>query len=53
MLLRIGQGNLAVGNWDRGLSEAEIIGDRAVAAALFEDPDLHDHRMPPARAALR
>lgn len=42
-LMRIGQGDLAAGNWDRGLSEATTLGDETVAAALTENPDLHDH----------
>jgi hypothetical protein len=45
VLLRIGQGDLAAGDWDRGLSEAEMIGDTAVGTALMGDTDLHDHLM--------
>jgi hypothetical protein len=42
-LMRIGQGHLAVKKWHHGLSEAEMLGDTAVTAALIDDPDLHDH----------
>jgi hypothetical protein len=42
-LMRIGQGHLAVKQWDRGLSEAEMLGDNAITAAIIDDPDLHDH----------
>jgi hypothetical protein len=42
-LMRIGQGHLAAKNWDRGLSEAEMLGDNAITAAIIDDPDLHDH----------
>lgn len=43
VLTRIGQGHLAVGNWRRGLFEAEALGETAVTAAIIDDPDLHDH----------
>lgn len=42
-LMRIGQGHLAAKKWDRGLSEAEILGDNVITAAIIDDPDLHDH----------
>ena len=42
-LMRIGQGHLAAKKWDRGLSEADMLGDNAITAAIIEDPDLHDH----------
>jgi len=42
-LMRIGQGHLAAGNWHRGLSEAEALGETATTAAIIDDPDLHDH----------
>jgi hypothetical protein len=42
-LMRIGQGDLAAGTWDRGASEAKALGDATIAAALLEDADLHDH----------
>jgi hypothetical protein len=42
-LMRIGQGHLAVKKWNRGLSEAKLLGDSTVTSALMEDPDLHDH----------
>ena len=44
-LVRIGQGDLAAKQWHRGLSEASLLGDETIAAALVEDPDLHDHIM--------
>ena len=44
-LMRIGQGDLAVQKWHRGLVEAATLGDTAVTAALIEDADLHDHLM--------
>ena len=42
-LMRIGQGNLAAKKWHRGLSEAELLGEDAVTAAIMDDADLHDH----------
>lgn len=42
-LMRIGQGHLAAKKWHRGLSEAEMLGDSAITAAVMDDPDLHDH----------
>ncbi len=42
-LMRIGQGDLAAGQWHRGLSEAEAIGDPTIIAAMVDDPDLHEH----------
>jgi hypothetical protein len=42
ILMRIGEGHLAAKNWERGLSEAEALGDEVVAA-IVDDPDLHDH----------
>ena len=44
-LVRIGQGDLAAKKWHRGLSEASLLGDETIAAAIIEDPDLHDHIM--------
>ena len=44
-LVRIGQGDLVAKKWHRGLSEARLLGDEAIAAAIIEDPDLHDHLM--------
>ena len=44
-LVRIGQGDLAAKQWHRGLSEASLLGDETIAAAIIEDPDLHDHIM--------
>lgn len=42
-LMRIGQGHLAAKKWHRGLSEAELLGEDAVTAAIMDDADLHDH----------
>ena len=42
-LMRVGRGDLAAGNWARGLSETAMLGDETIAAALKEDADLHDH----------
>ena len=44
-LLRIGQGDLAAKKWHRGLTEASLLGDEKIAAAIVEDADLHDHLM--------
>ena len=45
ILVRIGQGDLAAKKWHRGLSEASLLGDETIAAAIVEDADLHDHIM--------
>jgi hypothetical protein len=42
-LMRIGQGQLAAQKWKRGLSDARLLGDDTIVAAIVEDPDLHDH----------
>jgi hypothetical protein len=42
-LMRVGQGDLAVQKWQRGIVDAEALGDNTITAALMEDPDLHDH----------
>jgi len=42
-LMRIGQGHLAAKKWHRGLSEAGMLGEDTITAAIIEDPDLHDH----------
>lgn len=42
-LMRIGQGQLTAKDWQRGLTEAETLGDETVTATLLEDADLHDH----------
>jgi hypothetical protein len=42
-LMRVGQGDLAVQKWQRGIVDARALGDETVTAALVEDPDLHDH----------
>jgi len=41
-LTRVGQGDLAARDWDRGLTDAALLGESA-AAAVLDDPDLHDH----------
>ena len=41
-LMRVGQGDLAAQDWDRGLDESALLGEQAVGA-LMDDPDLHDH----------
>ena len=41
-LMRVGQGELAAQDWNRGLDEAALLGEQAVGA-LMDDPDLHDH----------
>jgi len=42
-LMRIGQGHLAAKKWRRGVSEATMLGDNTITAAIIDDPDLHDH----------
>lgn len=42
-LMRIGQGDLAAKKWHRGVTEAGLLGDETVTAAIIEDADLHDH----------
>jgi Protein of unknown function (DUF3775) len=42
-LMRIGQGHLGAKKWHRGLSEAEMLGQETITAAIIEDADLHDH----------
>ncbi len=44
-LMRIGQGDLAAKKWHRGLTEAALLGDETIAAAITEDADLHEHIM--------
>lgn len=44
-LMRIGQGDLAANKWHRGLTEASLLGDETIAAAITEDADLHEHIM--------
>jgi len=43
VLMRMGQGDFAICDWDRGLSEAALLGDDTILAALTEDADLHEH----------
>ena len=44
VLMRMGQGDFAICDWDRGLSEAALLGDdTTILAALTEDADLHEH----------
>ncbi len=42
-LMRIGQGELAAGDWRRGLSEATALGDESVGGILADDIDLQSH----------
>jgi hypothetical protein len=42
-LMRLGQGDLAMQTWDRGIADAERLGDDVVTSSLMEDPDLHHH----------
>lgn len=42
-LMRVGQGDLAAGDWQRGLSEAAGLGDESISGILAEDIDLHSH----------
>jgi hypothetical protein len=42
-LMRIGQGELAAGDWKRGLSEATTLGDESIAGILADDIDLQSH----------
>ena len=44
-LMRIGQGDFAANKWHRGLTEAGLLGDETIAAAITEDADLHEHIM--------
>ena len=43
VLMRMGQGDFVICDWDRGLSEAALLGDDTILAALTEDADLHEH----------
>lgn len=42
-LMRIGQGELAAGNWERGLAEASTLGDESIGGILADDIDLQTH----------
>lgn len=42
-LMRIGQGDLAPGDWREGLSEASRLGDAGVGGLLADDIDLQTH----------
>ena len=42
-LMRIGQGDLAPGNWERGLSEASTLGEESIGGILADDVDLQSH----------
>ena len=44
-LMRVGQGDLAVQKFYRGIHEAATLGDETVTGSLMEDADLHDHVM--------
>ena len=43
VLMRMGQGDFGINDWDQGVAEAELLGEETVTAALIEDIDLHDH----------
>ncbi len=43
VVMRLGQGQIAARRWHHGLQDAQLLGDGTIAAALIEDPDLHDH----------
>jgi hypothetical protein len=43
VLMRMGQGDLGINDWERGLSEARLLGEEPVTATIVEDVDLHDH----------
>jgi len=43
VLMRMGQGDFGINDWDQGVAEAELLGEETVTAALIEDLDLHDH----------
>jgi hypothetical protein len=43
VLMRIGQGELAVADWPRGISQAESLGDDSVQGILDDDIDLASH----------
>jgi hypothetical protein len=42
-VMRIGQGDLAAGDWERAVSEAEVLGDTSIAEILADDIDLQSH----------
>ena len=42
-LMRIGQGEIAAGDWERGVMEAEGFGDQGLEEALADDIDLQIH----------
>ena len=42
-LMRIGQGELAPGDWERGLTEATTLGDEGVSGVVADDIDLQSH----------
>jgi hypothetical protein len=42
-LMRIGQGELAPGDWERGLSEAATLGEANTFGVLADDIDLQSH----------
>jgi hypothetical protein len=43
VLMRMGQGDFGITDWDQALAEAALLGEETVVAALIEDLDLHDH----------
>lgn len=42
VLMRMGQGDFAILDWDRALSEAGLLGDETVTGAIVEEADLHN-----------
>jgi hypothetical protein len=44
-LMRVGQGDLSVQEFHRGISEAGTLGDETITGSLMDDTDLHDHLM--------
>jgi hypothetical protein len=42
VLMRMGQGDFAILDWDRALSETSLLGDETITGAILEEPDLHD-----------
>jgi hypothetical protein len=45
VLMRIGKGDFAEGDWDRALADSNSLTDDTIAGAIVENPDLHDHLM--------
>jgi hypothetical protein len=45
VLVRIGKGDCAVGDWAQCLADAGLLTETAITGAIVEDIDLHDHIM--------